>query len=390
MVLPLSSLAACGNLSGNNGSASNSTAASGVIKVMTLGNWNQPALGTSDPEYPAGALAAAAAVNASGGIGGRKVQVIVCSDDGDPNVARSCADKAVSDHVMAIVGLQSLFAPNILPTLRKASIPVIGAVAFGTAEVQSPNSFALTGGILAEHAGGIYALKRAGATKIRYVAPAGTNPPALMQVMEAAAKANGLTWADPVFIPQKASDLSAVVAAATSGGVNGIIGFGADEAGFIQAFRTQAPKVRIATTTFNMTKSVITTLGSASNGVLLAPGFIPYDVKTAGSEQYAADMKKYESKYVLSNVGLQEWLAFDAFAKVAGTIPDVSPQSVVTAFSKVKNLKLDGLIPPYSTTTVGGGDYARMFNPTAYLGSLKNGTFRPLAKNQGFTTTVQR
>jgi branched-chain amino acid transport system substrate-binding protein len=48
------------------------------IRVMTIGNWTQPQLGTANPEFPAGAQAAAAAYNAEGGLDGRPIEVIAC------------------------------------------------------------------------------------------------------------------------------------------------------------------------------------------------------------------------------------------------------------------------------------------------------------------------
>ena len=63
----------------------------------------------SSPEVPEGAIAAAKAINARGGIKGRPVQIIACDTKNDPTTATGCGRRAVSDGVVAMVGNRHAF-----------------------------------------------------------------------------------------------------------------------------------------------------------------------------------------------------------------------------------------------------------------------------------------
>lgn len=366
------------------GSTTEKAASGAPIKVMTIGNWTQPTAGTANPEYPAGAQAAAMAINAAGGIDGRPIDVIVCSDQLDPNVARNCANQAISDKVAAVVGLQTINASVVYPLLQRANIPMVGVVPFSSQAFTTNDSFSDTGGQLAEDSGAIYALKKAGAHKIVWVLPSGLESGPDLNAIKQAAARNGLGFAGVIEIPPKQSDLSAIVASATSRGADGVFGFGFDEAAFIQAFRQGAPNVHLATTTFNLTPQVIKSLGSQADGIYLAPNTVPYTAKAAGVEQYRADLHKYFPKLPLSQTGLHEWMSMETFARVMKSAKTVDPSSVIAAYQQIRNLSMGGITPPYSTAPKGTGEFARMFNRTAYLAVVKNQALEPVNPNAPF------
>src|SRR4051812_42338347 len=58
---------------------------------------------SASPDVPEGAIGAAKAINARGGIKGRPVQIIRCDTKNDPNVATQCGRKAVANGVVAMV-----------------------------------------------------------------------------------------------------------------------------------------------------------------------------------------------------------------------------------------------------------------------------------------------
>ena len=98
--------------------------------------------------YPEGRDAILAAVqyyNSQGGFNGHKVQVTVCNDQGNPNLARQCAQQAVSDHDVAVLGSYSQQGPTILPILEAAHIAYVGATAQSPTDGTSPVSFPLEG-----------------------------------------------------------------------------------------------------------------------------------------------------------------------------------------------------------------------------------------------------
>lgn len=116
----------------------------GPITVMT---WAPEQTGsTNKPGMPAFAKAYARWVNAHGGLSGRKLKVVTCNDHNDSVAAAKCANTAVKDDVVAVVGSYSQYGDSYLPTLESAGIPYIGGYGVTTAEFTSPLSYPVNGG----------------------------------------------------------------------------------------------------------------------------------------------------------------------------------------------------------------------------------------------------
>ncbi len=106
-------------------------------------------------------------VNAQGGVNGYKFQLIDCDSKYDPSSAHQCAQKLISQGVLAIVGWLSLSGEqNETTYLTEQGVPIIGGLGVPS-EFQSPLSFPTTpslvtdGTALGTHAGQI-GLKKPG------------------------------------------------------------------------------------------------------------------------------------------------------------------------------------------------------------------------------------
>ena len=86
------------------------------VKVMVTGTFESQAF--NFPESVDGAQAAAKAVNDAGGIRGHKLEIVVCNDQFDPNVAKKCARDAVTQKVAAVTVGLSLLEQNVVPILE--------------------------------------------------------------------------------------------------------------------------------------------------------------------------------------------------------------------------------------------------------------------------------
>ena len=126
-------LTACGN-SDDSGSASDSG-----IKLMVIGDLETPVQAL--PQLVVAAKAAAKEINAAGGVNGQEITILSCNTQGDPNVSASCARKAVSERVSAVVGMLSLTSSSIMPILEAAKIPSIGTTDINPVDHTSPVSF---------------------------------------------------------------------------------------------------------------------------------------------------------------------------------------------------------------------------------------------------------
>jgi branched-chain amino acid transport system substrate-binding protein len=343
------------------------------IRVMTIGNWTQPQLGTSNPEFPAGAQAAAAATNAEGGIGGRPIEVIACSDELSVDTARQCARDAVDQGVVAIVGLQTTNEVTILPILETAGIPAIGVYPFTPVALTSPVSFPDVSGFVGQTLGMGLQLAEAGAAKVSSVVPGGLGGIAteVGDAVAAGATSGGAQFTGLIQIPAKSADLGPAVASATEGGAS-VAGFASDEASFINTVRSLAPDSMISTFPFNLTDSVIESAGGAAEGVLAVDGLVPPTADTEGTRRYLEDLAAYDESLPASTTGLHEWLAMWTFVRVVADLDTIDAASVMSAMEGVENLDMGGITPPY-TTRSSSSAYPRMFNTTVVYQTVADG-----------------
>lgn len=114
------------------------------ITVMTWAPQDTGA--TNKPGMPAFAQAYARWINAQGGLGGRKLNVLTCNDRNEAVAAAKCARRAVEEHAVAVVGSYSQHADSFLPVLEGAGIPYIGGYGITNAEFTSPLSYPVNGG----------------------------------------------------------------------------------------------------------------------------------------------------------------------------------------------------------------------------------------------------
>lgn len=334
------------------------------LVVMTIGSWTQPVLGTSNPEFPAGAQAAATAANLRGGISGRQIEVIVCSDELNPEVARQCAREAVRLHVAAVVGLQTFNETAVLPILEAEGIPAIGVFPFTRSALTSPISYPLTSGFIGQTTGMGVQLARSGAGIVRAVVPGGMGSinTEIGKLVNAGTIAGGSRFGGLVQIPAKSLDISPVVAAATGDGA-GVAGLATDEAELIRSMRMLAPGSLLTTYPFNLTANVLHSAGRKAEGVLSVDGFLPPSANSVGTMRFRRELRAFDASMQESATGLHEWLAMDLFIKVARRTTDPTARGVKAAMDQLRNEDMGGVVPPLTTTEV-PGPFPRLFNRT--------------------------
>lgn len=101
---------------------------------------------TNKPGMPAMAKAYARWINAQGGINGHQLKVITCNDHNDFVDAAKCAQQAVDEKVVAVVGSYSQHGRSFLTPLESAGIPYIGGYGVTNDEFTSPLSYPVNGG----------------------------------------------------------------------------------------------------------------------------------------------------------------------------------------------------------------------------------------------------
>lgn len=165
---------------------------------------------------PNGARAAAAYVNDHGGIGGRPIEIVSCDSKYDPGASRACAQKAVAQNALAVIGLDDYSGTAGDALLERNDIITMNAPN-QTNLMQSSNSFAvapagageLNG--LGHYLGAMKKLKNI-SILMQDVPPAHT----LAELLESVARDAGVEEVNTVYFPLQTTDFSASVAKVAS------------------------------------------------------------------------------------------------------------------------------------------------------------------------------
>lgn len=326
------------------------------LKLMVV---YEGSAGVTNPEAPDGAIAAAKAINARGGIKGRPVQIIACDTKNDPTTATGCGRRAVSGGVVAVVASVSIFGNRFMPLLAQHKIPSIGLVPETAADFTSPASFPIEGGGPVNFAGLAGALATSGAKKIvlaRVDIPAAA---ALAQFANAGLKRFGLTMRD-VPVPAGAPDMSPYAAASLKDGTDGIVIAQPDQdtVNFVEAVRQAAPTMKIAmfpTSIGDVNKA----LGKTGEGIFeISADSIA--LKTRVERQYEKDMKAagYSN---LTAWRLNSYASVLVFQKIAERLPRITAPGVFNALRQATNITT-GLTPPLQFVKGGVAGLPRVFN----------------------------
>ena len=100
------------------GGGSTSADGKAPIKIVTDGLW-----AGGVPEQLSAIQAEVDTINAAGGIHGRKLDLIVCDDQNDPNKAIQCVQSAISQGVVAMVSESSASFGSFEPILQRPASP---------------------------------------------------------------------------------------------------------------------------------------------------------------------------------------------------------------------------------------------------------------------------
>ena len=148
MLVAALGVAGCGGGTKHTSASSSSAAAAAEptgapLKLMVVYEGTGP---SSVPEVREGAIAAAKAINAEGGIKGRPVEVVQCDTKADPNVAAGCGRSAVAEGVVAMVGNITIFGNQFMPLMAQHNIASIGLEPATGTDFTSSASFPIGGG----------------------------------------------------------------------------------------------------------------------------------------------------------------------------------------------------------------------------------------------------
>jgi len=366
------------------GAATSTTAAqTGPIKVgITI--WSQPSISLG--LRLVGVKAAIRAINKRGGINGHKMELVVCEGN-DPNAGEACAHKMVSEGVVATIGDANLLAE--LPStqiLKAAGIAQIDPFVFSAQMLGQPNVFLLSGGSSVEYGTVPQYMNLEKLKTLHYIsADFAGNADNKKAVQQAAdyykVKVNGSTN-----VPISAADYStyAADAASAKADVNVPIIAPFMTNLLMQSAQQLGQPLNLGIQAGQFTTDQVKQWGGSGGalvGALMMETVPPLsaaksfpELKRAQAEMNAeyksGDAAAAPNK--TTTMSYREWLAVQAFAKVAKGLPNVTAATVMKGFQTAKNLKL-GLVPPWTPSAAGPAGFTRVSNPWMYLITVKNG-----------------
>ncbi len=377
-------------VTGCGSSASSSGSSKAPIKITIIGGFSSSTPVELDPEAAAGARARVAEINAKGGINGRKVELVVCNDQVNPNTAGNCARSAVADGSVALVGTVGFEQIQTYPVIQAAGMVSLGAFPVAAPIGNSPSAVCFTGGAEAEIFALPTLLHQRGVTQVSALIPGGLGvaTTALERVFTEGAKAGGVPIGATSEFPATSAQFDAPVSKALTPGTNGVIAFaaGAAQGPLVLAVQSAAPKAKIGVAAAAMSPSVIKFLGARGNGILAAGQGEPPTSNVAGIQMFNHDMDTYQPGAAKDDLSINAWASVWLFQRLAQSMSSISRANVLHAAKSLDNYNLGDIYGPLTTIrpfTGFPGDKC-VANNTVVGEVLNGGQFHRIARITAF------
>jgi branched-chain amino acid transport system substrate-binding protein len=300
-------------------------------------------------------------VNSQGGVNGHKLQLIDCDSKYDPSSAHQCAQKLISQGVLAIVGWLSLSGEqNETKFLTSQGVPIIGGLGV-PAEYESPLSYPTTpslvtdGTALGTHAGQI-GLKKPGVIFLNanFIQPVETS---FLNAM----KRQGITPVDVETVDATKADYTDIVLKFQTSGAQSVAAF-VDPFSYARLFQAMerqnwhVPVLGGGLDKASANRQYNSGCGStcAVYGADSATPVLEYldHLSTPAIAQYLNAVRTYyPGQYgALDAYSTYQWLAAEVFAQAVKSIGNapVTRTSIVNALNGLKNFDNGGITQPIS------------------------------------------
>ncbi|MEW2166421.1 ABC transporter substrate-binding protein [Streptomyces sp. NPDC007084] len=395
-LLSACALTACASIAAGCGVVPGVTGGSGdgTVKVMTWAPEKTKA--TNKAGMPALARAYARWVNAHGGVNGHKLEVLTCNDHNDSIAAAHCAERAVDEKVVAVVGSYSQYSRSFLSPLESAGIPYIGGYGVTDDEFTSPVSYPVNGGQPALLAGlGEQLGKNCG--PVALIRPDTTAGDQLPLLLDSGLKKQGHPQADDQRAAEDASEYSGptrqALQHATSdpaevGCVVPALGDRTDT--FMDSFRrdsTRYPKVRTGTVIGSVDQSRVDATGGKSGPYegSYVTGWYPTADDARWNEMRAVIKEQAfgDNRIDPADAGVQTtWIAYTVLKKAVESLGPgrITPLAIRRALDNGLKVDTGGLTPTLSwrfEDLIGAYDFPRLVNADVTFQVVRAGRLVP-------------
>jgi branched-chain amino acid transport system substrate-binding protein len=350
----------------SSGTASTGSAPTGsAIKIGVIEPTNTAIYNAGDEV--AAVRAAAAGINAQGGINGHKVVVDYCNSQDDPNATAACVRQMISDKVVELAAGIDILGPSMVQSLSAAGIPVVDEDALSLGEMTATTAFPLTGGIPAAEAVEAYVAAQKGFKKILLVANSG-NPfeTTFENAVSSTAKKNGIAYAGVVDFPVAGvSDFSPYAAKIVNSGATIVsIPLSINQAiPLIQAVRALGSKVQFVINSGAFTNADITKNAALVNGLYIVNDVPPVNTSTESQfpiiktfvSQMNAEAATGDSDANINDVrsfALRIWDVLQAQFQIMKSMKGpITASSYLAALNSAQDVSLNGILPNWTPST---------------------------------------
>jgi hypothetical protein len=383
-------LSACGSSSSSTSSGGASNASASTKAPVKLGFFvNLTGTDTQYPDALAGAKAAVAGLNKTGGINGHPVDLESCDVQSSVDVAEQCGRDFISDHVVAVVGNDTNYGPQETALLQSAHIPNIADDALNaSSQFSSPVEFPVTPGFVGDFAAGTYyGLKLAGFHSFAFVGAEQPVVAALQSSVESAVKKEGGIWKGDVAVPVTTTSFAPYVAAAAAkhADLTYLAMSPQQSSEFALAAESAGDDFHTYVTAIAEPPSVVATLGPNTPfaKAILFGGPLPPPSATSQYpvlNQFLSDMSaeaqsgdKYAAAQYRSLAQEFDWYAVHIAALVAQKVSGpITAASMLAELHAAQNLNI-GLQPPWTPSASGPAGFKRINSWNEYMLRLVNG-----------------
>ncbi len=332
------------------GSSSAAASSGSDLVIGTIGNFSGPG---AVPELLSGLHAWVDTVNASGGVKGHQIKLIVEDDQGDATTSQAEIRQLVQvDHVLAVVspeaaGTESGWASYV----QQQHVAVVGGENDTSVWFTNPSFFPSSSTVLTSLEMQVYAVKAAGKSTFGavYCAEAAVCKQ-VIPAMQGYGKAFGLDMSTSAAIAVAAPSYTAQCLAAKQAGAQALIIDASYPAGsrFVPACAQQgySPVYVIPSGAFDERYLQV----SQVNGAYVPTTNALWFSSTPAVDQFKQAMAKYEPSAGVDANSISGWTGGVLFGAAAANLPaKPTAADVFTAlYSLPKNDTLNGLSPPLS------------------------------------------
>ncbi|MGC4961805.1 ABC transporter substrate-binding protein [Gordonia sp. DT218] len=281
--------------------------------------------------------------NNGGGLGGHKIDLVVCKEQEDPASATSCANQMVEQKVAAVVAPFGSQGAVMLPIVAGAGIPYVAQAPVSQVEMMTSGAFMLSGGIVAVFAGQAATAAKEGVKKIAVViSDAGDAAASVKAIGTPIFKQAGVDM-DVITIPASAADPTPQITAGLAGkpGAVTVLGETSQCISTIKALQTAAPTVKKYLIASCLDKQVIDGVGADAVAGAKAFTTVKLDSDDPSSELYRSVMATYASDVDPAGLAYLGYQVMMSLGEVGKSLTGpVTPKDVMAAFTAAKDVPL--------------------------------------------------